>query len=68
MMRDPGRLSHFYKELEKMHKEEIPDWRFGQFMSNLFSWFMSEKKIDPFFVEEDQMLGYLKEFFKPYDG
>lgn len=47
MMRDPGRLSHFYKELEKMHKEEIPDWRFGQFMSNLFSWFMSEKRIDP---------------------
>ena len=61
-MRDPGRLSHFYKELEKIHKEKIPDWRFGQFMCNLFSWVATEKKVDPFFFEEDQFIGYVKEF------
>ena len=67
-MRDPKRIAPFLADLGTIWANCCPDWRFGQFMSNLFSWFMSEKKIDPFFVEEDQMLGYLKEFFKPYDG
>ena len=61
-MRNPARLTHFYKELEKLHKENIPDWRFGQFMSNFFSWLSMEKRVDPFFPEEDQFIGYVKEF------
>lgn len=61
-MRDPGRLSKFYNDLEKLHREKIPDWRFGQFISNMFTWLLTEKKVDPFFFEEDQFIDYAKEF------
>ena len=29
-MRDPNRLDDFYEKLKKIHKEKVPDWRFGQ--------------------------------------
>ena len=31
-MRDPNRLTSLYKTLESIHKNNIPDWRFLQFM------------------------------------
>jgi hypothetical protein len=61
-MRDANRLDDFYNELKKIHKEKFPDWRFGQFCSNFFGWLMSEKKIDLFFPEEDEMIEYIKEY------
>ncbi len=61
-MRNPNRLDNFYFQLREIHKTKFPDWRFGQLMSNFLGWVYSEKKIDPFFPEEDKMLEYFKEF------
>ena len=57
-MRDPGRIDKFYNEFKKVHKESFPDWRFGQLVINFLGWLGR----DPFFLEEDEMLGYLKRF------
>ena len=55
-------ISSFYDELKKIHKEHFCDWRFGQLCSNFFGWLVSEKKVDLFFPEEDQMIKYIREF------
>lgn len=57
-MRDPSRLDYFYDELKKIHKENFPDWRFSQFISNVVSWIGT----DIFYFEEDKML----EIFRAY--
>lgn len=61
-MRDPSRLDGFYTELCQIHKEKLPDWRFGQLCSNFFGWLMDKKKKDLFFPEEDEMLNFFKEY------
>lgn len=61
-MRNPDRLYTFYNELRRIHQDNFPDWRFGQLMCNFFGWLISEKGMDAFFPEEQQMIGYLKEF------
>ena len=60
-MRNPNRLCAFYNELTKIHAEVFPDWRFGQLMTNFMS-YLTEKGVDPFFPEENEMIKYLKEF------
>lgn len=60
-MRDPKRLDKFYDEMKEIHKKYYPDWRYGQLCSNFFGWLLTEKKVDPFFPEEDRMLEYLRE-------
>lgn len=62
-MRNPNRLDSFYDRLKELHKEKVPDWRFGQLCSNFFGWLMSEKGVDLFFPEENKMLEYLEEYF-----
>lgn len=62
-MRNPERLDKFYAELCKLHKEYLPDWRFGQFMFN----FISETG-DPFFYEEDVMITMLKKYVANVTG
>ena len=61
-MRNPDRLDAFYDELKRLHKEYFSDWRFGQFMSNFFGWLMNEKNTDLFFPEENEMIGYFREY------
>lgn len=61
-MRDPNRLDSFYDELKRIHKEEFPDWRFGQLFCNFCGWLMNNKKIDPFFPEENRILKLFKEY------
>ena len=62
-MRNPDRLDDFYDELKRIHKKYIPDWRFGQFMSNVLGAMQSENR-DCFFPEEDEMLRFIKKYFK----
>lgn len=60
-MRDIDRLDNFYNNLKELHKQ-LPDWRFGQFIMNFFSWYYQKYKRDCFYIEEDEMLKYIKEF------
>lgn len=63
-MRDPNRLDTFYEDLKKIHKEKVPDWRFGQFISNFQSWYGN----DVFYLEENQFMSKLNEFFEEMRG
>lgn len=58
-MRKIDRIEPFMLELAKIWKEKCPDWRFGQLMSNVLNSF----EIDPFFIEEDNMLERFKKYF-----
>lgn len=59
-MRNVKRIEPFMKELAKIWQEECPDWRFGQLMVNVLNSF----DIDPFFIEEEEMLERFKKFFE----
>lgn len=61
-MRKPERLYGFYNELTRVHVEYFSDWRFGQFVSNFFSWITRTKGRDPFFMEDPVMLDLLHEY------
>ncbi len=62
-MRDPNRIDKFCDELNKLwHK--VPDWRFGQLMSNVLSTFQAEKMRDIFYPEDEEMLDFFKKYFK----
>ena len=62
-MRDPERIDRFCKVLHYQWKQRIPDWRFGQFMSNFLGYVAAETKRDIFFLEDDKMLDLLNKFF-----
>lgn len=62
-MRDVERIKPFCEKLRGYWKEKIPDWRFGQFMSNFLGWVMNETQRDIFFIEDDEMSEYLDRFF-----
>lgn len=61
-MRDPNRLYPFYQQLTEVHRQSFPDWRFGQLMCNFLRWIQTYKVRDPFYIEEDKMIEYLKEY------
>ena len=56
-MRNPNRLYKFYDELKRIHMTYVPDWRFSQMMYNIFG------AKDIFYMEEDQVLNKIKEYF-----
>lgn len=60
-MRDPKRIDKFCSELAAIWKGKVPDWRFGQLISN-FEYWLKGKGIDMFFPEEKEMLRLFKEF------
>lgn len=43
-MRDPKRIEPFIHKLADYWKTYIPDWRFGQFMSNFLGFVATETK------------------------
>lgn len=63
-MRNPNRLDKFYEDLKKLHKENVPDWRFGQLISNFEAWYGN----DIFYLEENQFVSKLNEFFDGIKG
>lgn len=67
-MRNVERIKPFLEKLQIIWEQDFPDWRFGQLMENFLMWIHSEKKRDPFYVEEKQMLAYLEEFSMVYRG
>ena len=61
-MRDPERLDRLYEELKVIHKERLPDMRFCQMIYNFFKWYISTKKSDYFFLEDDKFVDAFIEF------
>ena len=60
-MRDPKRIDKFCDEFGSIWKDNVPDWRFGQLISN-FEYWLNGNGIDMFFPEEKEMLRLFKEF------
>lgn len=60
-MRDPKRISKFCDRLAAVWAC-VPDWRFGQLMSNMLGQYVYETKKDIFFPEDDELI----EFFEKY--
>ena len=62
-MRSPDRIKPFLERLEKVWLR-VPDWRFGQLMSNV----LNSMQRDPFFPEDDEMIEYFENYFKKMLG
>ena len=58
-MRNPKRIKKFCNRLAKAW-ERLPEWRFGQFIDNMFGEISLER--DPFFVEDDEMIEFIEEY------
>lgn len=67
-MRKPERLYAFYDTMRSLHAHFIPDWRFGQLMSNFWGWYWGQTKKDLFFPEEDETLEYFVKYIKTIAG
>ena len=65
-MRSIERIDKFCNEIAEIWKEKVPDWRFGQIISN-FDRYMRTKGVDIFFLEENQFMKYFKEFLNVDD-
>lgn len=59
-MRPKTRIEPFLKKIQE-YWELVPDWRFGQFISN----FLSTQQTDCFFWEEEEFLKRLENYFHP---
>ena len=46
-------------QLAKIWKDNVPDWRFGQLICNVFG----SMNYDPFFLEEDEMIKIFENYF-----
>ena len=66
-MRDPNRIKEILLTLEDGWNK-VPDWRFGQLIDNFFSWVISKRKIDIWFIEDNEWLKLIKEYFTIYGG
>ena len=62
-MRDTNRIHPICEKLEQ-YWSQWPDLRFGQFVYNFFKWIDYNKRLDPFYIEDDMMVELLKEYMK----
>jgi len=61
-MRDKARIKPFMEEITK-YWEEVPDWRFGQLISNV----LDMLTVDKFFLEDEEVLEVFRKYFKEGD-
>lgn len=61
-MRDPKRLDSFYDKMKEIHKEKLPDWRFGQLMLNFLSMYMTGNETELFYMEDKELIKKLEEY------
>ena len=62
-MRDPKRIRKFCDRLATAW-EQVPDWRFGQLISNVLGEYVAETQKDIFFPEDEELIS----FFEKYMG
>lgn len=63
-MRDPSRIEEIINLLHKGWAQ-MPDWRFGQIIENLKRYIGKE---DLFYVEDDEFVNYLIDYFYLDEG
>jgi len=63
-MRDPKRIRKFCDRLAAVW-ERVPDWRFGQLMSNVLGEYVAETKRDVFFPEDEEMISFFEAYMNP---
>lgn len=61
-MRNPERIDEFCDRLAAAW-HNVPDWRFGQFISNVLGAYQTEHG-DIFFPEDDVMIEFIESYFK----
>lgn len=64
MGKDSSILIKFGNLLYSLCQDKYSHWRTGQLLSNFISWLESEKCLDIFYVEDQELLDLLKEFSK----
>ena len=64
-MRKSERIDKFLEEFGKEWKK-VPDWRFGQFISNVLGEIVATTGVDIFFPEEDEMIKLIREAMKKF--
>ena len=62
-MRDPNRIDQFCNDLAACW-HRVPDWRFGQLISNVLGAYVSETKRDIFFPEDNEIMDFIKKYFE----
>lgn len=62
-MRDPNRIQKFCNELADLWRK-VPDWRFGQFISNVLGAYVAETRRDIFFPEDEDLMAFMKKYFE----
>ena len=65
-MRNPDRIYKVCYELANIWSK-VPDWRLGQFMTNMELVLKMSKGKDPFFIEDDDYIEFMKQYFKDKD-
>lgn len=66
-MRNAARIVPFMTKLTHMWQQYVPDWRFGQLMSNFLGFVVSETHCDIFFIEDKEMEKLVLKFFRQED-
>lgn len=61
--RDPRRIDEFCRMIA-YYWHMVPDWRFGQLISNVFGQYALDTGRDIFFPEDDELLDYLGKYFR----
>lgn len=62
-MRDPRRIYLFVNKLALLWATQVPDWRFGQLIANVFRTISMDGK-DPFYLEENELLSYFEKYLE----
>lgn len=60
-MRDPKRINEYCERL-KVIWFSVPDWRFGQLISNAMTAFMNETKQDIFYPEDEEIISFMEKY------
>ena len=60
-MRDPKRIRKFCDRLATAW-ERVPDWRFGQLISNVLGEYVAETQKDIFFPEDEELISFFEKY------
>jgi len=65
-MRDPNRIDKFCDELKAIW-HQVPDWRFGQLISNVTNaWNIAAKSGHTFYAEDDKFFEFMNKYIKGF--